>query len=126
LRANFDGVSSEYVQASEEAGSAKYEYGYNVTSVKYDENSKEVVVSFQDRDKMEKTARTSRVFAADGPSSMIRGLMMPDIKRQYAGYVAWRGTVVETQVSKATSDAFVEKFTFFHDEGIQVFPYVTV
>ena len=119
-------MSSEYVQASEEAGSAKYEYGYNVTSVKYDENSKEVVVSFQDRDKMEKTARTSRVFAADGPSSMIRGLMMPDIKRKYVGYVAWRGTVVETQVSKATNYAFVEKFTFFHDEGIQVFPSVTI
>jgi hypothetical protein len=57
---------------------------------------------------------------------MICGLMMPDIGRRYAGYVAWRGTVVETQVSKATSDASVEKFTFFHDEGIQVLSYVPV
>jgi hypothetical protein len=57
---------------------------------------------------------------------MIRGLMMPDIRPKYAGYVAWRGTVVETQVSKAKSGALVEKFTFFPDEGIQVISYVAV
>jgi 2-polyprenyl-6-methoxyphenol hydroxylase-like FAD-dependent oxidoreductase len=87
LRANFDGVSSDYVDAPEDAGQAKYEYGFNVTGVKYDERSEEVVVSFTDRDKNERNERTDRVFAADGPSSTIRGLLVPSVKREYAGYV---------------------------------------
>lgn len=87
LRANFDGVSSEYVDAPEDAGQAKYEYGFNVTGIKYDEKNEEVVVSFTDRDKNERNERTDRVFAADGPSSTIRGLLLPSVKREYAGYV---------------------------------------
>jgi 2-polyprenyl-6-methoxyphenol hydroxylase-like FAD-dependent oxidoreductase len=87
LRANFDGVSSEYVQPVEEAGSAKYEYGCNVTAVHCDQNNKEVLVTYQDRNKKEQTAHTARVFAADGPSSTIRGFLMSDVKRKYAGYV---------------------------------------
>jgi hypothetical protein len=34
--------------------------------------------------------------------------------------VAWRGTVLESQVSASAKNAFVDKFTFYHSEGIQV------
>ena len=88
LRANFDGVSSEYVKAPEGAGKAKYEYGCSVTSVKEDENGKEMVVTYNDRDKKERTERTDRVFAADGPSSTIRNILLPHVQRRYAGYVS--------------------------------------
>jgi 2-polyprenyl-6-methoxyphenol hydroxylase-like FAD-dependent oxidoreductase len=87
LRANFDGVSSEYVKAPEEAGQAKYEYGCTVTSVKEDENG-EMVVTYNDRNKKERTERTDRVFAADGPSSTIRHILLPRVERTYAGYVS--------------------------------------
>ena len=88
LRANFDGVSSEYVKAPEEAGWAKYEYGCNVTNVKEDEGSKEMVVTYHDRDKKERTVKAERVFAADGPSSTIRSMLLPHVERKYAGYVS--------------------------------------
>jgi 2-polyprenyl-6-methoxyphenol hydroxylase-like FAD-dependent oxidoreductase len=45
------------------------------------------------------------------------------VKRTYAGYVAWRGTVPEDQVSEAAANAFVEKFTFFHATNIQILAY---
>ena len=86
LRANFDGVSSDYVQAPEDTGVAKYEYGCTVTGIKEDENTPDMIVTYQDREKNEQTARTSRVFAADGPSSTIRRLLLPQIQRTYAGY----------------------------------------
>jgi 2-polyprenyl-6-methoxyphenol hydroxylase-like FAD-dependent oxidoreductase len=108
---------------------AKYEYGCVVTSVSVE--GQHVVVKYTDREKKVQTARTDRVFAADGPSSSVRSQLALRAKRSYAGYVfqgihrliqvAWRGTVPETEVSQATSDALVEKFTFFHSEGIQVY-----
>ena len=88
LRANFDGVSSDYVKAPEAAGQAKYEYGCSVTSVKEDEDGREMVVTYNDRDKKERTERTDRVFAADGPSSTIRSILLPHVQRTYAGYVS--------------------------------------
>jgi len=69
------------------------------------------------------TAEADLVIAADGPSSSIRASYLPDIKRTYAGYVAWRGTVPEDQVSQAAKDVFVEKFPFFHTEHIQILAY---
>ena len=87
LRANFDGVSSDYVRAPEDTGEARYEYGCTVTAIKEDENSAEMIVTYQDREKHERIAKTSRVFAADGPSSTIRQLLLPQIRRNYAGYV---------------------------------------
>jgi 2,6-dihydroxypyridine 3-monooxygenase len=36
---------------------------------------------------------------ADGASSTARGLLLPDIRPTYAGYVGWRGTVAEGDLS---------------------------
>jgi 2-polyprenyl-6-methoxyphenol hydroxylase-like FAD-dependent oxidoreductase len=85
LRANFDSVSSDYVDAAEDVGLAKYEYGCNVTNVAIE--GRQIVVTYTDRDKNEQTTKTDRVFAADGPSSSIRSMFAPKAKRTYAGYV---------------------------------------
>jgi flavin-dependent dehydrogenase len=85
LRANFDGTSSDYLKSAEDKGSASYEYGCNVTGIKVDDGG--VTVEYTDRDKRNRTQKSDRVFAADGPSSTIRGILLPDTKRTYAGYV---------------------------------------
>jgi len=88
LRANFDGVKSEYVKPPKnDQGDVKYEYGITVTGIELDKESGEMVVTYKDRDKQEHVARAARVFAADGPSSIIRGILLPEDKRKYAGYV---------------------------------------
>jgi hypothetical protein len=85
LRANFDGTSSDYLKSAEDKGSASYEYGCNVTGIKVDDEG--VTVEYTDRDKNNRTQKSDRLFAADGPSSTIRGILLPDTKRTYAGYV---------------------------------------
>ena len=64
------------------------------------------------------------VVACDGPSSVLRSVVAPSAKRTYAGYVAWRGTVPESLLGSQEREAFVEKFTFFHAEGIQILAYL--
>jgi 2-polyprenyl-6-methoxyphenol hydroxylase-like FAD-dependent oxidoreductase len=52
------------------------------------------------------------VIAADGIRSTLRQKLLPTVKPQYAGYIAWRGLVDERDLSQATRDALIEKFAF--------------
>ncbi|WP_168790995.1 FAD binding domain-containing protein [Paraburkholderia aromaticivorans] len=56
--------------------------------------------------------RADIVIAADGFKSAIRDQFLPDVKLEYAGYVAWRGLVDEMNLSQQTRDALFEKFAF--------------
>jgi 2-polyprenyl-6-methoxyphenol hydroxylase-like FAD-dependent oxidoreductase len=136
LRANYDGVSSEYAEGVEEeqgggTSTTKYEYGCTVADVQVPESSSkdldfaapvELTVNRADGDTFTTTA--DLVIAADGPSSKIRSLFFPNVKREYAGYVAWRGTIPETKMSASAAQAFSEKFAFFHGEGTQILAYL--
>ena len=50
--------------------------------------------------------------AADGSGSAIRRKMLPDIEARYAGYVAWRGTLDESNVAPDLLPFFNDLFTF--------------
>jgi 2-polyprenyl-6-methoxyphenol hydroxylase-like FAD-dependent oxidoreductase len=50
--------------------------------------------------------------AADGSGSAIRRKMLPDIEARYAGYVAWRGTLDESDVPPGLLPFFNDLFTF--------------
>ena len=52
------------------------------------------------------------VVAADGFKSAIREQLLPAVKLEYAGYVAWRGLVDERALSPASHAALFEKFAF--------------
>jgi len=63
-----------------------YEYGCTVTGVKEDKNGPEMIVTYQDREKIEQTARASRVFAPIGLHRLFVGYyfhksseVMPDM-----------------------------------------------
>jgi 2-polyprenyl-6-methoxyphenol hydroxylase-like FAD-dependent oxidoreductase len=125
LRTNFDGVESEYAKApSPEAheGKMTYDYGHQVTDI--DLSSAEALsIKAKTPTGDNVTIDADMLIGADGPSSTIRGFIDPKMKRKYAGYVAWRGTVPEDRVSQSASDIFVEKFPFFHTKGIQILAY---
>ncbi|KAF2997935.1 hypothetical protein E8E13_005397 [Curvularia kusanoi] len=125
MRANFDGVGSEYAKApasEDHEGTTAYDYGHQVTNVNL-RNAEPLTITAKTSKGDEVTIDTDMIIGADGPSSEIRKLIDPSVKRKYAGYVAWRGTVPEDQVSQAATDVFVEKFPFFHTEGIQILAY---
>lgn len=121
LRACFDGVKSGYCEVPERGegdGIREYVYGRKVTGVK--DLGNEVEVEFEETDGGVGKEKAQMVLAADGPSSAIRKLVLPEVERSYAGYVAWRGTVLESEASELVKRTFVDHFTFFHGAGNQI------
>jgi 2,6-dihydroxypyridine 3-monooxygenase len=49
---------------------------------------------------------------ADGINSTGRGLLLPEIRPRYAGYVAWRGTVAEHELSTESFSSLQEAITY--------------
>lgn len=113
LRANYDGFKSEIVPdppstVSAEEGKAAFDQGKRVTNIKQ-ESDEFVIVEFDDLiDGRRGEHRADLIIAADGANSVVRRLFLPSsqIKRPYAGYVAWRGTVAEREVSDETNRLF--------------------
>jgi 2,6-dihydroxypyridine 3-monooxygenase len=52
------------------------------------------------------------IVAADGVASTIRALLLPEVFPRYAGYVGWRGTVGEAQLSAGVVGALHESITY--------------
>ncbi|ORY16392.1 monooxygenase [Clohesyomyces aquaticus] len=125
LWANYDGVESEYAKLPQgeglkDGGTATYEYGCTITDIKstsQDPSSPMELTVQRASDSSTISTTAHLVIAADGPSSAIRSLYFPATQRKYAGYVAWRGTVPESQVSRAAADVFFEKFVFYHTDA---------
>ena len=126
LRANFDGLESKYTSVPEQSndeGMASYEVDRMVTDITLNHDQKcEISYKTQAGDKS--TLLADLVIGADGPSSTVRSLFSPSVKRNYAGYVAWRGTVPESSLSSSAASTFIEKFTFFHAPGTQILAYM--
>ena len=123
LRANYDHVESGYCKVpgpQEGDGKIDYRYGCNVT--KFEEEADKIRV-FYDKDGGQDSLVGDMLVGADGPSSNIRKMMHPEVQRKYAGYCVIRGTVPELEASEEAREAFVERFTFFHAEGIQNLTY---
>jgi len=106
LRANFEGLTSPYCTTlpSESSGNGKavYDQGKSVKNIRYADGS--VIVDFEDLVNKASDGRGSvravLVIAVDGPTSHIRQLLQLHLKHTYVGYVAWRGTVLESEVSE--------------------------
>jgi 2,6-dihydroxypyridine 3-monooxygenase len=52
------------------------------------------------------------VVFADGINSIGRRLLAPEVEPHYAGYVAWRGTILENQVEPDVFEALAEAITY--------------
>jgi 2-polyprenyl-6-methoxyphenol hydroxylase-like FAD-dependent oxidoreductase len=126
LRANFDSVESRYCHVPEKRqgdGVARYEYDHIVTGLEEGEEGR-ARVSFRKHDGTKGIIMGDLVIAADGPSSTVRSIFHPEVKRELVGYCALRGTVPEDEASPSAKEAFQERFTFFHTDGIQILAYL--
>jgi 2-polyprenyl-6-methoxyphenol hydroxylase-like FAD-dependent oxidoreductase len=115
LRANFDGLTSKAVPVAPESqdtdGKATFRFGTRVTGV--DQVNGGVNVRFEDiQSGATQTLSAGFVIAADGSNSSIRRGLLPDVKREYVGYMCWRGTVPEDQIDERWNKLYAEKATF--------------
>lgn len=118
LRANFDGMSSAAVPhpPGPKPGDGKVEYrsGKRVTGLVDNREKERVHVQFLDVTTGEKgSLGADLVIGADGIHSTIRGLLGAKTRKEYSGYVAWRGAVPERLVSKEAVKALSGRLNFF-------------
>lgn len=112
LRFAYDGHISPYCAqptgSSEFGCSVSYETYKQVLEVRRtDDFEKPMTLTVQDIESHSlEHIQADFVIGADGPNSLIRALYLPDVKRQYAGYVMWRGLVPENEVSSDTRSLF--------------------
>jgi hypothetical protein len=59
------------------------------------------------------TPATDLLVCADGINSTARKLMAPTASPEYAGYIAWRGTAGQENVTQNTFDAMQNSITYF-------------
>jgi 2,6-dihydroxypyridine 3-monooxygenase len=57
-------------------------------------------------------SRVDLLVCADGIGSLGRRQLFPDVAPRYAGYVAWRGTVPESELGTATFEALRDALTY--------------
>ncbi|KAI1383548.1 uncharacterized protein F4822DRAFT_420943 [Hypoxylon trugodes] len=108
LRSNFDAYISSYYPrpplSSERDGSVSYETHTKVVDLASDGDDRSKmrlsVLNLESQDTSELQA--DLIIGADGPDSFVRNKYLPHVQREYAGYIAWRGTVPESHVSDAT------------------------
>lgn len=126
LRANFDGESKiGYIdppRREEGDGKATYLSGVAVTGIQ-DAGGDTVRVGYSNSDGETGSLEANLVVGADGPSSIVRRLNLPEVGRNYANYVAWRGTVREELLSESTQSLIGESITFFFQRGHQIITY---
>ena len=115
LRANFDGLSSDFCHIDEtsQADEGKVAYAFDSTVTGVEERTNKVAVYVQNSSGVQREILADLVIAADGPSSKIRQILTPNFQRTYAGYVAWRGMVLESEVSESDRTLFAHRCTFF-------------
>jgi 2-polyprenyl-6-methoxyphenol hydroxylase-like FAD-dependent oxidoreductase len=124
LRWRVEGLQSNYVEGLEADNRPKASYQNGCTVTALEESGEKMKLSWTHKDLGEQSCEADLIIAADGASSTIRRFLMPDIHRKYVGYVAWRGTVPETQLSDEARKVFTEKFAFYHSDGIQILEYL--
>ncbi|KAK0609399.1 hypothetical protein B0T14DRAFT_596002 [Immersiella caudata] len=128
FRANYDGLASPYCDVpppDPTNGCASHRHNCTVTSV-IQTPSGGVLVKFHATTSpcLTSSLTADVLIAADGPSSAIRSLFLPDLKRTYTGYCALRGIVPESEISPSTLSLLTNRFTFFHAPGIQILAYL--
>ncbi|KAF2869132.1 hypothetical protein BDV95DRAFT_112981 [Massariosphaeria phaeospora] len=125
LRENFDGAPPSVELSEEEKTTkrARYQIGVRVSDLK----DAEETVQVHTEDVLTGTTDSisaDLVVAADGSNSSIRSILMPDVRRQYAGYVAWRGTVPESRVPEQYRQVFEGHVTLHFMERNYILVYV--
>ena len=105
-RYNFAAWNTIYRILHRAFGDDRYHMGVEVSS--FTNEGDIVTVNFSDGGSID----ADLLVCADGIRSMARASVLPEVRPHYAGYVAWRGTVRESQLSDATYAALHDSLSY--------------
>jgi 2,6-dihydroxypyridine 3-monooxygenase len=105
-RYRFSSWNALYRTLLEAFGRDRYVLGQEMTAFRSDEDGTTVEFSGGAR------RRVDLLVCADGISSPSRQALLPEVTPRYAGYVAWRGVVPETELSRGTYRALHDALTY--------------
>ena len=108
-------------KTAQEAAVCTYRYNYNVQ--KMVERDEKVEVLLTDEAGKEQTLTADLVIGADGASSKVREIFLPETKRSYVGYVMLRGLVPVEELSSETRKVMEASATFLFTHNSQVISY---
>lgn len=115
LKGRFESLQKENPGEKSKMGTgptATWSFGRRAMNVAYDRNR--VKVEYEDLAQGRRgILNADLVIAADGAGSTIRRNLLPATERSYSGYVAWRGTVTEADVSDQTRKILDSRLTYF-------------
>ena len=94
-------------------------YHFGMTFTRFDETPDAVTAHFSDGTQV----NADLLIGADGIWSGVRAQWLPEVKPEYAGYIAWRGMVEERDFPSALRDEIVPIHTFCLPEGQYMLTY---
>ncbi|KAH7303217.1 FAD binding domain protein [Stachybotrys elegans] len=115
LRANFDGLVSNACPSPPPPratdGQAAYLTGKQVHDITYSDDTMEVHFTDTSSGKAD-SITADLVIGADGVHSTVREIVKATATKQYSGYVSWRGTVTEKELTESTARYFTNGLAF--------------
>lgn len=117
-RYRFSSWNTIYRALLAELPPGRYRLGEEVAALHQHDDGVELALRSGER------RRADLVVCADGISSATRAELLPDVAPAYSGYVAWRGTMPEDELSAATFAALADAITYqvLPDSHILVYP----
>jgi 2-polyprenyl-6-methoxyphenol hydroxylase-like FAD-dependent oxidoreductase len=115
LRANFDGFASKPFPnpPPRRAADGKATYLTGAYVVNLNLSGDKVIVHYLDESTGEEVDLTADLLiGADGVHSTVRKIVKAPTVREYAGMVAWRGTVPQSELSEATAKFFADGLVY--------------
>ena len=110
----FTSWSTLYRALLSDFGAEHYHLGQTFVGLSQDENSIEV------RFANGKTVSSDMAIFADGITSTGRKRLVPDFGHEYSGYIGWRGTVVESELSDSALALLGDSLTFAFGQSSQI------
>lgn len=103
--------------------STKTKYRHHCTVRDLVDKGSTVEIQFDNESDAAESLEADLVVGADGISSTVRRLLVPDVKRSYVGYVILRGTVPSSELPDDVREAHREVAYFCFNKNSQIISY---